>query len=625
MIVNAELIYRQPLQVTEEPPQIHPRLYGSNDHWLSHRAQPFYLTPCSVGERNVGWFRAAGVADVKAHFEISARGFQYCYEAAKDGGDIAGYGPAKSYLEFEASRDSTPSYTNGLKVLHLVRRLWACAESNSGSYASCEYNEKTETERVARSLVAVDLHRLWNGNNWTPNLCIAVMAWLISFWHEEPETAYEVLARINDILWLHRDMFTSDGGYASMRIPLLPPGTVFPCFGSGISEICIQVEPSLADNIPYSFLALQARPNSHSHSEVDFGTFTWSAWGARLISEYGYGTIATAIGEWDLRRYEYIDNNPAGHNTVVVREAFKDGEEINFSQLHRAVGELSLASTNVDKSQSVPYGALRADGWMDITIRYACSAADGSFLLVDVLQVKRNRTALSLYGAQYGGPNFDEAQPSARLHLEEYFHIDTSSALAEDLQEMDFDRDSGPGAYKWCSHVDPILLGSTSVVLYPRRGLGSYRPGDGLGLVSGFSTSGGQFIYDGLVDRWFRKNWLKKRRFRFVGDSAVGPEGDARVFVLSPSPSPNRSAIPVVDLGLCLLELGCRSSSAIQCPESRLRWAVVALGKLHSWKTVGTCNASVSFAILDTAAVSSLQENLQELNLIDRFLPSIKD
>lgn len=211
MIVNAELIYRQPLQVTEEPPQIHPRLYGSNDHWLSHRAQPFYLTPCSVGERNVGWFRAAGVADVKAHFEISARGFQYCYEAAKDGGDIAGYGPAKSYLEFEASRDSTPSYTNGLKVLHLVRRLWACAESNSGSYASCEYNEKTETERVARSLVAVDLHRLWNGNNWTPNLCIAVMAWLISFWHEEPETAYEVLARINDILWLHRDMFTSDG------------------------------------------------------------------------------------------------------------------------------------------------------------------------------------------------------------------------------------------------------------------------------------------------------------------------------------------------------------------------------------------------------------------------------
>ena len=43
---------------------------------------------------------------------------------------------------------------------------------------------------------------------------------------------------------------------------------------------------------------------------------------------------------------------------------------------------------------------------------------------------------------------------------------------------------------------------------------------------------------DGLVttmDTYFRSNWLKKRRFRFVGESSVGTEGDLRVFVLSPS------------------------------------------------------------------------------------------
>lgn len=45
-------------------------------------------------------------------------------------------------------------------------------------------------------------------------------------------------------------------------------------------------------------------------------------------------------------------------------------------------------------------------------------------------------------------------------------------------------------------------------------------------------------MYDGLVttvDRWFREHWLRKRRFRFVGDHPVGFEGDVRLFVLSPS------------------------------------------------------------------------------------------
>ena len=195
----------------------------------------------------------------------------------------------------------------------------------------------------------------------------------------------------------------SEGGYASMRLPLLAPGDTFPCFGSDTSEVCVKGKPSLVDNVPYSFLALQARPNSYSHSEVDFGTFTWSAWGVRLISEYGYGTIATAVGQWDFRRYEYIDNNPVGHNTVVIQEAF-DGDSINFSQLHWATGQLSGVDIETDRvgwkcvelEGSVPYGSNRAEGWMEIMRRYACPLADGSFVLIDVLQVKKDRLALNL-------------------------------------------------------------------------------------------------------------------------------------------------------------------------------------------------------------------------------------
>ena len=118
------------------------------------------------------------------------------------------------------------------------------------------------------------------------------------------------------------------------------------------------------------------------------------------------------------------------------------------------------------------------------------------------------------YGAQYGGPNFNEAEPPSQgLHLEEYFHTESSSSPVEDAdgnrvaEELPWNRSSNPSKYKWCSHVDPFLLQA-------RCGLGDYRPADGFGLVTGFSTSGGRFVYDGLVttvDRWFEAATLPFR------------------------------------------------------------------------------------------------------------------
>ena len=83
-----------------------------------------------------------------------------------------------------------------------------------------------------------------------------------------------------------------EGGYGSIRTPLLSGNESLPiCFGNNSdtdwSDICIKSKPSIADHIPYSYIAIQARPNSFPHSEVDFGTFIWSAFGSRLLSEYG--------------------------------------------------------------------------------------------------------------------------------------------------------------------------------------------------------------------------------------------------------------------------------------------------------------------------------------------------
>ena len=50
MIVDAEIIYRQPLQLlAAEPPNERPRLYGSNTEWFSQRVEPFFQAPCEVG------------------------------------------------------------------------------------------------------------------------------------------------------------------------------------------------------------------------------------------------------------------------------------------------------------------------------------------------------------------------------------------------------------------------------------------------------------------------------------------------------------------------------------------------------------------------------------------------
>ena len=69
-----------------------------------------------------------------------------------------------------------------------------------------------------------------------------------------------------------------------LRVPLFNASSKPPCF----DQLCVDTQlPSIADNIPYSDLALQARPSDWIKSEVDFGTVQWSAWGSRLLSEFG--------------------------------------------------------------------------------------------------------------------------------------------------------------------------------------------------------------------------------------------------------------------------------------------------------------------------------------------------
>ena len=406
-------------------------------------------------------------------------------------------------------------------------------------------------------------------------------------------------------------------GYAAMRSPLLPVNTSalqgadgVVCFQDsdrrhggtdGFGCITASVEGvSFAGSTVYSFLSVQARDSSIPHTEMDFGTMVWTAWGVRFMSEHGYGTIAdnpmTGIG--DTRRIGAADNNPAGHNTLIIRQAnpyfvstgtpakslpwWGTTKEQTFSQFSGVRGTVALMpkvkvtglhvgdskategtkGTNVTGTGDRPcvevdggavYGANRAYGWLDAFRRYACPLAHGHYLVVDTFSTKANRSPLVLHGS-YNGPSFDETKGGTRqaftsLDIDSYFHTDVESGFvdAQSLADKPFDRSTLPAhKQKICAHVDvkaatsgTSTAGETDVVhLRPRCGAGYFRQPDGVGSIAGWSLNGGSFAYDGAVtavNNGGDKTYL--RRFRWQGGNPVTSHGDVRAFVLATAPA----------------------------------------------------------------------------------------
>jgi hypothetical protein len=362
------------------------------------------------------------------------------------------------------------------------------------------------------------------------------------------------------------------GGGASPAIHPMGPGTldVYEAFGSFKSPLLRECNaasaarfgcsdtvgpPKLKDAYVYAHLAIQARPNAWPHSEIDFGTFKWAAWGQHLIGEFGYGTIGTGIDAYDGRRLAEMDNSPVGHNTIVIREAYSDGSDtINFSQLNfvaGAIAKLRLGVPCVHLDGGEIYGALRASGWFQRMHRWVCGVGTGSFVIIDSFAAQSDRKPQAIYGAAFGGPNFAETNRSgaqSELTVDEYFH--TPSWLQGQVidgwtaEAKAFTRARAP---KRCSHTDVDVLnasGAANRVLLRSRCGEPYEEGDAVGEVRGWSAGGGKFVYDGLVsspDRWGVEK-LHQHRFRYEGVSTVGPGGDTRAFLLTTSVAP---ALPV--------------------------------------------------------------------------------
>jgi hypothetical protein len=345
-----------------------------------------------------------------------------------------------------------------------------------------------------------------------------------------------------------RSVVYPGGGYGMMRSPLLAA-----CAGSDVDRWqCSNSTqlPKLLDVGVYSQLSVQARPNAFPHSEVDFGTFKWTAFGSSLISEFGYGTIATAVNRRDSRRLINLDNSPTGHNTLVIREALTTGTSpVDFSQFQWEQGTIEATSfagltcQHLDGSQV--YGSNKTNGWLQYMHRWFCTVAQGQYLLVEALAVKAARGRLSVYGAEYNGPNFAETVAASYdlLTIDDYFYTPhwLSGTEITNSTNTTFDRSS---AGRWCSHTDVERApgsGDRAVLIQTDCAfLDRVAESNITGRVSSWSEHGGQLTLDGVIsapNQWGTLN-MHKNRFRYVSANQTSSGGDVRAFLMTAAQGP---------------------------------------------------------------------------------------
>lgn len=161
MIMSVSLMYRTELNYSTEPQLSRPRLYGTDAEWLAAHVQPFYDAPCDqdTAITNGGWFETPGYLSIKTYFDLAARGIISC-DGDVESVDIGTWESLADYFTAD-----TPDQRGGFRAFHLLRRLWACAESNGGDYSTCEYSE-SETDRLAAAVASKEMER-FQAVTWT--------------------------------------------------------------------------------------------------------------------------------------------------------------------------------------------------------------------------------------------------------------------------------------------------------------------------------------------------------------------------------------------------------------------------------------------------------------------------
>ena len=289
----------------------------------------------------------------------------------------------------------------------------------------------------------------------------------------------------------------TDGGWGSVRTRI-PGNTTTAAYRSTSHETRF----TQADE---NMVAVSAIPSSFPHTELDFGTIVWVSRGNRLLADMGYGTINSS------RRYRAgptypFDNNPTGHNTLVIPEAAEPGEpSTNTSQIDDADGtieRLEVSGTALLRLDgSVVYGRDHATlGWLDRFDRWILPIDGGHFLIVDGFHVKSSRPMSAVEEYWY--------TPALAMPV-------SGDACSQSLQHVDISR-GATGRLDLTARCSALLSGAVA---------------ESTGRIHSASVHGGDFVVDPAVRYVNRLGRDEHRgRARFVPTGPV--RWDLRAFLL---------------------------------------------------------------------------------------------
>ena len=254
----------------------------------------------------------------------------------------------------------------------------------------------------------------------------------------------------------------------------------------------------------HTFLAVSAVPSSFIHTELDFGSIVWSAYGNRLLADSGYGDLNS--NRYETEPDHPPDQNPTGHNTLVVPEALVDEDaSTNSSQIEDEVGSMEKvqigSKETIHLDGAVVYGRDNQDlGWLRTFDRWLLEVGDGNFLVVDTFAVREDREAAM---------------------VEERWHLYASDPIPTDCDDRSAHAESSYDATKIdilpvCSMLEKTVSSSQ-------------------GRIVASSLQPGSFVKDPPVTFTNRLNGLEHRtRYRYVPDDPV--DTDIRLFALLSSP-----------------------------------------------------------------------------------------
>jgi hypothetical protein len=262
-----------------------------------------------------------------------------------------------------------------------------------------------------------------------------------------------------------------------------------------------------------TYLSVSGVPNEFPHREMDFGGVIWSAYGNRLLYDFGYGEIGKRYSDLykivDSHGRDHIDDLPLGANTLVIPEAlYNEDNNTNMSQILNRKGTITKEKiSDIDSLHldgSLVYGKEDDEGWLEYFHRWLIPFDNGNFLIIDTFKVK-------------------ESKPEA--NVTEYWYSKENSKY-----------DISDGCRYQDEFVEMNLTDDHTLLLKPRCSmLKNGYPSEVVGKITALSLNGGRFIKDATPIRMINRlnKQVERNRVRFVPNAPV--REDIRLFLLSAS------------------------------------------------------------------------------------------